>query len=138
LDTDADGRAEIDIEASAGGQYRLSYSLMVDGLSSIDRSEDAQESNVDQPSTINNQPMTIEGGHLFLVRGEGFDGSDFRFNALELIAEKPEYAPGETVNLLINTDRVGSTVLLFVRPEGGIYTGPPQVLRLDGKSTTAT
>src|SRR5690606_20053375 len=42
LDTDKDGRAEIDIEASAGGQYRLSYSLMVDGLSSIDRSEDAQ------------------------------------------------------------------------------------------------
>jgi alpha-2-macroglobulin len=127
LDTDADGRAEIDIEASAGGQYRLSYALQAHGQRPVDQDNDDAA-----------DPVTIEGGHLLLVRGEDFDGSDFRFNALELIVEKPEYAPGETVNLLINTDRVGSTVLLFVRPEGGIYAGPPQVLRLEGKSTTAT
>ena len=114
LDTDADGRAEIDIKASAGGQYRLAYSVTdADG-------------------------HTIEGGYLFVIRGDGFDGSEFQFNDLELIADKAEYKPGETVNLLINTNRVGSTVLLFVRPEGGIYAGPPQVLRLDGKSTVAT
>ena len=45
-----------------------------------------------------------------------------------------EYAPGETVHLQVNTDRAGGTVLLFVRPTGGIYL-PPKVIRLDGKST---
>ncbi len=34
----------------------------------------------------------------------------------------------------VNTNRVGATVLLFVRPSNGVYL-PPQVLRLDGKST---
>ncbi len=38
------------------------------------------------------------------------------------------------VKLQINTDRIGGTVLLFLRPSNGIYL-PPKVLRLDGKST---
>ena len=38
------------------------------------------------------------------------------------------------MKLLINTDRPGSTVLLFVRPANGVYL-PPKVLRLRGKST---
>ena len=36
---------------------------------------------------------TIEGGYVFVVRGEGFDGKDFRFNDLELITDKSEYSP---------------------------------------------
>ena len=51
-----------------------------------------------------------------------------------MIPDKREYAPGETVKLQINTDRIGSTVLLFLRPSNGIYL-PPKVLHLDGKST---
>ncbi len=127
LNTDDEGRAEIDIKATDGGQYRLSYMLKAEGLQPLGLGDG------DRPHQEN--PITIEGGHLFVIRGEGFDGSEFRFNDLELIVDQPEYAPGETVNLLINTNRIGSTVLLFTRPSDGVYQGPPQVLRLDGKST---
>jgi len=104
------GEAALKISASKPGQYRLSCKVT-----------DAKG-------------HTQEGGYVFVVRGEGFDGRDFRFNQLELTADKKEYAPGDTVNLMINTEQRNSTVLLFVRPANGIYL-PPQVLRLKGKST---
>jgi uncharacterized protein YfaS (alpha-2-macroglobulin family) len=109
LDTNAEGRARQQLKAAEPGQYRLSYKV-TDG-----------------------KQHTIEGGYLFVVRGEGFDGRDFRFNDLELITDKREYAPGDKVKVLINTNRAGGTVLLFLRPTNGVYL-PPQVLRLEGKS----
>jgi uncharacterized protein YfaS (alpha-2-macroglobulin family) len=112
LDTNAEGRARQQLKAAEPGQYRLSYRLT-----------DAQK-------------HTIEGGYLFVVRGEGFDGHEFRFNDIEIITEKREYAPGEKVKLLINTNRDDATVLLFLRPTNGIYR-KPQVLRLKGKSMVA-
>ncbi|MCA9026613.1 MAG: alpha-2-macroglobulin [Planctomycetaceae bacterium] len=123
LDTDADGTAEIDIKATDAGQYRLSYALQAHGLQPVGEGDEE------------NASTTIEGGQLFVIRGEGFDGSEFKFNDLELIVDKPEYAPDDTVNLLINTNRIGSTVLLFVRPTNGVYVEEPRVLRMDGKST---
>jgi uncharacterized protein YfaS (alpha-2-macroglobulin family) len=110
LDTNAEGQARMQLKASRAGQYRLSYKLT-----------DAKQ-------------HTIEGGYLFVVRGEGFDGHQFRFNDIELITDKREYAPGETVRLLVNTNKTGGTVLLFVRPTNGVYL-PPKVIRLQGKST---
>ena len=110
VDTNVEGLAQRQIKASRAGQYRLSYKLT-----------DAKE-------------HTIEGGYLFTIIGEGFDGSEFHFNHVELIPDKREYAPGEKVRLQINTDRVGSTVLLFTRPANGVYL-PPKVIRLNGKST---
>ncbi|QDU38879.1 MG2 domain protein [Maioricimonas rarisocia] len=110
LATDADGSAEQEITANEAGQYRLSYTVTDD------------------------EGHTVEGGYLFVIRGEGFDGSEFRFNDLELITDRKDYKPGESIELLINTNRVGSTVLLFLRPENGTYAGPPRVLKLDGKS----
>ena len=109
IDTDQEGRAQIQFKAAAKGQYRLSY-----------RVTDKQE-------------HTIEGGYIFTVIGDGFDGKDYRFNDLELIPEKREYEPGETVRLQVNTNQVDSTVLLFVRPANSVYL-PPQLLRLKGKS----
>jgi len=109
LDTNERGEAEHDFKTIEPGQYRLSYNV-TDG-----------------------EGHTIEGGYLFIVTGEGFDGGDLRFDDLELITEKREYAPGETVRVLINTRRAGSTVVLFVRAAGGLYPRP-QILRLDGKS----
>ncbi|MEX2171258.1 MAG: MG2 domain-containing protein [Pirellulales bacterium] len=110
LPTTAEGRAELQLKASEAGQYRLSYEV-TDGAD-----------------------HKIEGGYLFTIVGEGFDGSDFQFSDLELVPDKRNYAPGEKVKLQINTNRIGSTVLLFVRSVSGVYP-KPQVVRLQGKST---
>ncbi|HUY36157.1 MAG TPA: MG2 domain-containing protein [Pirellulales bacterium] len=112
LDTDAQGRARRKLKAAAAGQYRLSLTLT-----------DAKQ-------------HTIEGGYLFTVTGRGFDGAGYRFNHLELVPDLREYRPGDKVKLQINTDRVGGTVLLFVRPVNGVYL-PPQLLKLAGRSTIA-
>ncbi|WP_081444954.1 alpha-2-macroglobulin family protein [Blastopirellula marina] len=105
----AEGVANLQIKASAAGQYRLSATV------------------------TDSQKHAIEGGFIFTIIGEGFDGSQYRFNHLELIPDKKEYQPGDTVKLQINTDRPGTTVLLFLRPTNGIYL-PPQRLELAGKS----
>lgn len=110
LPTNDQGEASQQIRAATGGQYRLSYKV------------------------TDKAGHTIEGGYLFSVVGEGFASANYRFSALEVIPEKREYRPGEKVGLMINTDRVGSTVLLFIRPVDGVYL-PPRVLRLQAKST---
>jgi hypothetical protein len=110
--TGADGQATQKLTASEAGQYRLSYTV------------------------TDSAGHEIEGGYVFNCVGPGFDGTAFRFNDLELIAEDREYAPGDTMRLMINTNRADSTVLLFLRPENGVYDAP-KLLRLDGKGTIA-
>jgi uncharacterized protein YfaS (alpha-2-macroglobulin family) len=80
------------------------------------------------------QERQVEGGKLLVVRGGDADGSEFRFNDLELITDKREYSNGDTAELLINTDRLNSHVLLFVRAENGLYP-QPKLVRVQGKST---
>src|SRR5262249_9552345 len=80
------------------------------------------------------QGHVIEGGYLLTITGEGFHGASYRFNDLEIIPDRKEYRPGETLRLLINTNQVDSTVLLFVRPTNGVYL-PPRIVHLRGKST---
>jgi uncharacterized protein YfaS (alpha-2-macroglobulin family) len=109
LDTDAQGSADLKIQASRGGQYRLAYTVV-----------DAND-------------HSIEGGYIFTVRGESDDGTQFRFAKIELIPDKREYVPGETVRLQINTDRRGAAVVVFVRPVNGVYL-PPKVIPMTGKS----
>ena len=106
----AEGQAIQAIKASAPGQYRLAATID-DGKGHV-----------------------IEGGYLLTITGQGLDSASFRFNDLEVIPERKEYRPGETVRLLINTNQVNSTVLLFVRPTNGVYK-PPKIVRLSGKST---
>ncbi|MBN1671918.1 MAG: alpha-2-macroglobulin [Kiritimatiellae bacterium] len=110
LDTDAQGKAQLQMQASRAGQYRLAYTVT-----------DAKG-------------HAIEGGYVFVIRGEGFDGAAFRFNPIELVTDKREYAPGETARVMVNTDRVGGTVVLFVRPANGVYL-PPRIIAMQGKST---
>ena len=110
LDTSAEGEAQQQIKAAAPGQYRLAYTV------------------------VDKEKHKIEGAILFTVIGQGFDGASFHFNDVELIPDRREYAPGQKVNLQVNTNRADSLVLLFVRPANGIYL-PPEVLHLDGKST---
>lgn len=109
LDTDAQGRAMQQIKASEPGQFRLSFKL------------------------TDSKGRTEEGGYIFVVRGPGFDGAQFRFNEIELVQDKREYQPGEKVKLLVNTNRSESFVLLFTRPANGVYLAP-KLLRLSGKS----
>ena len=105
-----EGSVSQTMKATAAGQYRLSLKL------------------------TDEAGHTQEGAYIFTIRGQGFDGSEYRFNDLELIPDKKEYQAGDTVKLQINTNRVGSTVLLFVRPSNSVYL-PPKVIRLTGKST---
>ncbi|MCA8983390.1 MAG: alpha-2-macroglobulin [Planctomycetaceae bacterium] len=109
LNTDATGSASQQFKAAEPGQYRLAYSVT-----------DARGN-------------TREGAFIFLVRGEESTLVDYRFNDLELIPDQKTYQPGETVRLLINTNRRDATVLLFVRPSNGVYL-PPRTLKLTGKS----
>ena len=110
LNTDDQGKARQQMKADKPGQYRLSYTV------------------------TDSKGHMIEGGYVFVIRGEGFDGRDFRFNDVELITDKKEYQAGDTVKLMINTDRPDSTVVLFIRPVNGLYL-PPKVIRMKGKST---
>ncbi|MBI5367767.1 MAG: alpha-2-macroglobulin, partial [Planctomycetes bacterium] len=112
LDPDAQGAAEQQIRAAQGGQYRLAYTVTDGG------------------------GHAIEGGYLFTVADGAFgDGAGFRFNALELVPDKREYAPGESARLQVNINRAGGAVLLFARPANSVYR-KPTLLRLSGKSLT--
>lgn len=99
----------VELPMSAAGQYRVA--------ASVDRHAGGQQ----------------EGGVFLVVPGEDAAGEFMRFNTLELIPEKPEYQPGETLRLLINSSRPNALVELYARPERGGY-GEPVLLRLDGKS----
>ncbi len=110
LDTDVTGHARQQLAASKAGQYRLSYKV------------------------TDSKMHTIEGGYVFVVRGDGFDGREFRFNDLELVTDKQEYAPGEKVRLMITTNKPDGCVVLFLRPSNGIYLAP-KIIRLKGKNT---
>ena len=57
--------------AARNGQYRLAYKL------------------------IDDADHMIEGGYMFTVMGDGFDGRDYRFNNLELIPDQAEYQAGD-------------------------------------------
>ena len=109
LATGEAGQAELQIKASESGQYRLSYEL------------------------TDSAGHRIEGGQMITVAGAGFDGSEFRFNDLELIPDRREYQAGDKVALQINTNRAGAAVLLFSRASSGIYL-PPKLIKLAGKS----
>jgi uncharacterized protein YfaS (alpha-2-macroglobulin family) len=109
LNPDAQGRAAIQIQASRAGQYRLAFTVTDD------------------------KEHEIEGGYIFTIRGAGDDGADYRFAKIELIADKAEYKPGDTLKLQINTDRQGAAVVLFIRPANGVYL-TPRVIHMTGKT----
>jgi uncharacterized protein YfaS (alpha-2-macroglobulin family) len=109
LNLDENGHARQPIKAAAAGQYRLSATV-TDG-----------------------QGHTVEGGYLLTITGKGFDGSSFRYGDIELIPERKDYHPGDSLRLLINANQPNGLVLLFVRPSNGVYL-PPKLVRLNGKS----
>jgi uncharacterized protein YfaS (alpha-2-macroglobulin family) len=110
LTLDDGGQTHQLIKASAPGQYRLAVTID-DGSG-----------------------HRVLGGYLLTITGPRDDGATFRYSNLEVIPERKEYRPGETLRLLINTNQPNSTVLLFLRPVNGVYL-PPKIVRLNGKST---
>jgi len=110
IDTNEAGGATLQINASKAGQYRISFKV------------------------TDSKGHTEEGGYIFCIRGDGFDSFEYRFNHLELTTAKKEYAPGEKADLMISTEMPDSTVLLFVRPENGVYL-QPKLLELKGKNS---
>jgi uncharacterized protein YfaS (alpha-2-macroglobulin family) len=138
LDTNAEGQAQQQLTASRAGQYRLSYKV-TDRVSPrppavLSRMGEGTKGPHPNPLPEGEGTHTIEGGYVFTIIGEGFDSAQFRFNHLELVPDKADYAPGDKVKLQINTDRTDSTVLLFARPTNGVYL-KPTLIHLDGKST---
>ena len=113
LDTNDRGTADQKLKASKPGQYRLSYTVA-----------DAKG-------------RKIEGGYVFVIRGEGFDGHQFRFNDIELTTDQKEYQPGDSVKLMINSERQDATVVAFIRASNGVVLDP-KFIHLNGKSTLET
>ncbi len=107
--TDENGLGTEKFQARKAGQYRITYVVEQDGRQ--------------------------ESGYVFSVFGDDSGKQAFRFNDLELIAEKRHYEPGDKLRLRINSNQAGSTVLLFLRPENGVYLAP-KVLHLQSKSQT--
>ncbi len=107
--TDEEGRITHRVELPTAGQFRARFRL---------RDAAGHE---------------VEGGYIFVVRGTREAPQDMHFNALELTPDRSEYQPGDTVELLVATDHPGATVMLFIRPIGGVYP-QPQILHLQGKT----
>ncbi|MEM8734110.1 MAG: alpha-2-macroglobulin family protein, partial [Planctomycetota bacterium] len=109
IQTDSDGTGEAKFRANQPGQYRLRV-------------------NVNDASG-----KSAEGAYVFYVRGAPDQVNRPRFANLELTPEQKHYAPGDTLRLQIASDRIDAHVLLFVRPESGVYPRPQQV-RLENHS----
>lgn len=75
-----------------------------------------------------------EGATIFSVHGANDKTKgNFRYNDLELIPDKKEYRPGDTVKLLVNTNQPNSRVWLFIRPNQG-KDSETKIISISGKS----
>ncbi len=62
----------------------------------------------------------VQGNAVFWVSGPKFDGRVYRFNDLEIIADKRTYKVGETAHLLINVAENNSRILFSDEVSRGI------------------
>src|SRR5690606_19296864 len=99
LNPGEDGKVGLTFTAEKSGQHRMEYIL-----------EDAHGNKV-------------EGGYLFNVIGDARQIADggYRFQELELIPDKKHYSPGEKLRLMINSNNPDANILLFLRPQSGVY-----------------
>ena len=110
LETDAEGNAKQPFAAPPTGQYRLAASLSFNG------------------------GEAVEGATILNIHGPGKDDPKaWKFGPLELVSDKLEYKPGETVKLRVNSDRDNAHVWLFLHIAGGAGREAKRI-QLDGKS----
>ncbi len=111
IETDAQGEIHQKFPAPATGQYRIAASLSFNG------------------------GEAAEGATILNVHGPGrADPADWHFGPLELIADKAEHAPGESVKLRVNSDKENANVWLFLHVAGSAGREARRI-RLDGKSS---
>lgn len=110
LSTDAGGAATLRFRADASGQYRISY---------IAKAKDSK-----------NAKEAIEGARVFTIRGDTEQAGDFRYNSLELIPDKKQYTPGDTMRLAVNSHYPTATVLLFPTNTSYAQTGNQKPLQI--------
>ncbi len=110
LKTDAEGMVRQRFPAPAAGQYRLAAELSLSG-----------------------GEKSAAGSVLNVFGGERSEPADWKFGAIELVADKLEYAPGDTLKLRVNSDRADAHVWLFLHIAGG-EPRAARLIRLDGKS----
>jgi alpha-2-macroglobulin len=110
LTTDSEGRASRKFAAPATGQYRLAASLSF------------------------KEGEAVEGATILNVHSPGRDNpQDWNFGPLELVADKSEYTPDDTVKLRVNSDRENAHVWLFLHIAGQAGREAKRI-QLDGKS----
>ena len=96
--------------APATGQYRLAASLSF---------KDGE---------------AVEGATILNIHGPGRDDPEnWNFGPLELVSDKSEYKPGDTVKLRVNSDRENANVWLFLHIAGSAGREAKRI-QLDGKS----
>lgn len=110
IETDAEGQIKQRFAAPATGQYRLAASLSLNGG---EAAEGATILNVFAPGRV--------------------DPAAWHFGPLELIADKSTHAPGDTVNLRVNSDKENANVWLFLHVAGSSGREARRI-QLNGKS----
>ncbi len=95
-ETDAQGRLSFRYPIPAEGQYRITF---------LARDSAREE---------------VQGNAVFWVNGPKFDGRVYRFNDLEIIADKRTYKVGDTAHLLLNVAESNSRVLFADQVSQGV------------------
>lgn len=108
VSSDAAGRIFVRWNSSLGGKYRLRF-----------EARDKRE-------------KQVEALQEFWVAGKNFTGQTIRLKGVELITDKRSYAPGETVEVLVQTDKPDSHVWLTQESDDAILKS--DLLRLSGRS----
>lgn len=85
--TDVEGRLSFKYPIPAEGQYRITY------------------------ATQDSAKQDVLANTVFWVYGPKFDGRVYRFNDLEIVADKRTYKPGDIAHLLVNTAENNSRIL---------------------------
>lgn len=94
-ETDAEGRLSFRYQVPGEGQFRIVF------------------------ATKDAAGEEVLGNAVFWVTGPGFEGREYRFNDLEIIADKRTYAVGEVAHLLINTAASNTRILFSDEVSGG-------------------
>ena len=95
-ETDPQGRLSFRYPIPQEGQYRITF------------------------VTHDSASQEVQGNAVFWVNGPKFDGRVYRFNDLEIIADKRTYQLGDTAHLLVNVAESNSRILFADQVSQGV------------------